>query len=239
MDRRMKRSILAGVAGLAIAAGAGGAVAATTKKDSERKAFLNDAAKRLNVTPDQLTKALQGAFFDRLDAAVKAGRLTQTQADAIKKRVQQGGGIPFLGGPGPGPGGPGGRFFGHRGGPFLAGLDAAAKYLGLTDAQLRDRLEAGKSLAQIAQDQSKTVDGLKDALKTAAKTKLDAAVSAKRLSSAEEQRILSDLDSHLDDLIQRKGGLRHRFDGPGRPPGPLGPPGAGGPDPPPWGPPGP
>ena len=239
MDRRMKRNLVAGATGLAIVAGAGGAVAATTKKDNERKAFLNDAAKRLNVTPEQLTKALQGAFLDRLDAAVKAGRISKAQADAIKKRVQQGGGVPFLGGPGP----RGGRFFGHRGGPFLAGLDAAAKYLGLTDAQLRDRLESGKSLAQVAQDQSKSVDGLKAALKTAAKTKLDAAVTAKRLTSEQEQRILSDLDNRLDDLVQNKGGPRHRFDGPGGrpgrpgPPGPPGPPGE--PAPPPWGPPGP
>ena len=246
MNRRMKRNLALGAAGLAIAGGAGGALAATKGSDNERKAFLDDAAKRLNVSPEALTKALQGAFFDRLDAAVKAGKLTQPQADAIKKRVQQGAGIPFLG-PGPrGPGGPrvgpGARFFGPRaGGPLFGALDAAAKYLGLTDAQLRQRLESGKSLAQVAADQSKPLAGLKDALKAGARTKLGAAVAAKRLSKEQEQRILGDLDRRIDELVQRAGGRGHRWGGPPPPGGLPGAPGRppGAPPEPPAGPPGP
>jgi hypothetical protein len=235
MDRRMKRNLALGAAGLALAGGAGGALAATKGSDSERTAFLNDAAKRLSVSPEALTKALQGAFSDRLDAAVKAGKLTRQQADAIKKRVQQGGGLPFLG---VGPrGGPGGRFFGHRGrGPGFAGLAPAAKYLGLTDAQLRDRLAAGTSLAQVAADQHKPLDGLKDALKAAIRAKLDAAVADKRLTKEQQQRILADVDRRIDEVVQRTGGRGHRWGGPpppgappgapGRPPGPPpGPPG--------------
>ena len=45
-----------------------------------------------------------------------------------------------------------------------------------------------------------------------AKTKLDAAVKAGRLSSAEEQRILADLQQHVDDLVNGK--LPDRRDGP-------------------------
>ena len=62
-----------------------------------RQAFLNDVAKRLNVTPAQLNSALKGAAIDQLDAAVKAGKLTQAQANALKQRIQQGahGGAPF------------------------------------------------------------------------------------------------------------------------------------------------
>ena len=62
--------------------------------------------------------------------------------------------------PGPPPDGPGGRFgprggFGPPGppgppGPIMAGLHAAAKYLGLTDAGLRKQLMSGKSLAAVA-----------------------------------------------------------------------------------------
>ena len=102
-----------------------------------------------------------------------------------------------------GPGGP------HE---FLHGLDAAASYLGLTEAQLHNRLESGKTLAEIAKAQGKSVDGLKDALVKDAKAKLDAAVKAGRLSSAEEQRILADLQQHVDDLVN--GTLPDRRDGP-------------------------
>jgi len=63
----------------------------------------------------------------------------------------------------------------HHRGPF-GGLDAAATYLGLTDAQLRTRLESGKSLADVAKAQNKSVDGLVQAIVDAAKKKLDAAV---------------------------------------------------------------
>ena len=70
-------------------------------------------AKRLNVSPDKLKSAFQAAFSDRLDAAVAAGKLTRAQADAIKQRVQQNDGIPFLGRPHP--------FFGGPRGPFVAG----------------------------------------------------------------------------------------------------------------------
>ena len=64
---------------------------------NEQQAFLDDAAKRLNVTPAQLQAALQGAYDARLDAAVAAGKLTKEQAEAMKKRSAQGG-LPLFGG---------------------------------------------------------------------------------------------------------------------------------------------
>jgi len=67
-------------------------------------------------------------------------------------------------------------------------------------------------LAEIAKAQGKSVDGLKDALVKEAKMKLDAAVTAGRLSSAEEQRILADLQQHVDNLVN--GTLPDRRDAP-------------------------
>ena len=231
MDPKLRRRVAIGATGLAVAIGAGGAYAATSGSGtSDRQAFLIDVAKRLHVSSSDLTSAIKGAISDRLDAAVKAGRLTQAQADALKKRLQQNGGLPLFGGPGAGHrfGGPGpGLFFGGRG-PIFAGLDAAASYLDLTPAQLRDRLESGKSLAQIAQDQNKSVDGLKQAIKDAAKTRLDQAVKDKRITQAQEDRILSELDSHIDDIVNNA-----HDHGP-----PVGPGGPGGPGGPPWGGPG-
>lgn len=238
MNAPLKRKLAIGTTVLAGVAFAGGAYAATSVSGPNgRQAFLNDVAKRLNVTPTQLQNALQGAFFDQLQAAVTAGRLTQAQADAIKKRVQQGGG-PFgfggaghlkggffgagpgffKGGPGlapgpgpwPGPGGPGGSR-----GPlprlgFAPGgrLSAAASYLGLNETQLLDQLRAGKSLAQIASSKGKSVSGLKAALTAAIKAQLDKAVSAKMLTSAQEQKILSELSARLSAEINGTGFAR-------------------------------
>ena len=61
-------------------------------------AFLRTLAQELNKSESQVREAFQAtrrALLDRrLDAAVKAGRLTQDQADAIRRRIEQAGG-PF------------------------------------------------------------------------------------------------------------------------------------------------
>jgi hypothetical protein len=201
----VKRKVMAaGVAALAVG-GAGAGVAATQlgaqSPSEESKAIVNDAAQSLGVEPSKLTAALKKAFTDRIDAAVKAGRLTKEQGDELKQRIQSDD-FPLFGPPA----------FGHRFGaphPFFHGLDAAAKYLGLTEAQLETRLENGKTLAGVAKAQEKSVDGLKDALVADAKEKLDAAVKAGRLSESQKQRVLDDLESRVDDLVD--GRLRDRF----------------------------
>jgi hypothetical protein len=216
VERSLKRKLAIGVTGLVVLGGGGAAYAVTKSNDNERQAFLGDVAKRLNVTPDQLNNALKGAFEDRLDAAVKAGRLTQKQADEIKKKVEQGGVPPVLG-PGFGAGAARGHFFfkggpGPIGGPIHDGIDTAAKYLGLTDKQLMQKLRSGKSLADIAGDQKKSVDGLKSAIKASVQKDLDQAVKDKKLTQAQEDDILKRLDDKLDALVNAKG-----FPGP--PPG--------------------
>src|SRR3954469_21332164 len=89
------------IAGLAVAAfaGAGAAIAANrpTPKE-EQKAVIDDAAKQLGVAPDKLQSALQQALVHRVEQAVKDGRLTRDQADAVIKRIKAGD-LP-LGGPG-------------------------------------------------------------------------------------------------------------------------------------------
>jgi hypothetical protein len=171
-----------------------------------QKAFLDDVAGRLNVTTDQLTQALKGAAQDQVDAAVKAGRLTQDQADKIKQAIAQANGLPLFPGPRLQPGGPAVHLpFGRPGlglafGPGVD-LGAAAKYLGLSDQKLLADLRGGKSLADVAKDQGKTTDGLKAALESAQKARLAAAVAAGRLTDAQRTKIESNLDQRLDKLI--------------------------------------
>jgi hypothetical protein len=221
VNQPISRRAAAVAAGLAIAVGGGIAFAATRTSPADRqKELLSNAANRLNVTPDDLRSALQGAFGDQLDQAVKDGRLTQAQADAMKKRMKDTGLLPLGGGPGGhdgpgfghrhGPGGPGGP-----GGPF-GGLDAAAKYLGVTADELHRQLEAGTSLADVAKAKSKDVDGLVQALKDAAKAGLDKAVADKRLTRAQADSILKEVDSHVADFVNGKR-PKGRF-GPGRGP---------------------
>jgi hypothetical protein len=96
-----------------------------------------------------------------------------------------------------GGGGPGG------GGP--PGAAAIATYLGLTADQVRTQLESGKTLAQVATAQGKSVSGLEAAIVADAKTHLDAEVTAGTITAAQEATRLADLSSHVDDLVNSTG----------------------------------
>ncbi|MDW5598284.1 hypothetical protein VSS74_28255 [Conexibacter stalactiti] len=78
---------------------------------------------------------------------------------------------------GPGhPGGPGGP--GPIGGPGLEFGSAAADYLGLDAEELRERLIDGRSLAEIARAEGKSVEGLEEALVAAFREHVDDLVNA-------------------------------------------------------------
>ena len=136
-----RKLIVLGTALLAVIV-VGGGIAATkalTPKQ-ESQAVIDDAAKQLGVSPDKLSSALKQALKNRVDEAVKSGRLTKAQADRLKQAIDDGDAPLFGLGPR--------RFhdhghFGFRGhvhGPFAEGLKAAADYLGLTRAQLYVRM---------------------------------------------------------------------------------------------------
>jgi hypothetical protein len=217
-----KRAIAIGAAALVVAGGGGAAVAATGGGSSSND-FLDSVARHLGISRQKLDDATKAAAIDQVDAQLKAGQITQAQADALKKRIQDGD-IPPLGalrggrpGFGFGPGGPGGP-----GGLLKTGISdslaAAAKYLGLSESALRDQLNDGKSLADVAKAQNKDVDGLEQAILAAAKTDLDKAVSDKKLTQSQADDVYSRLKDRIDDMVN--GQLRMHFRGPGGPGGP-------------------
>ena len=215
MPISVKRKLVAGAAGLAVLAGSGGAYAAgqsgsaTSKspgadRAAEQKAFLDDVAKRLNVTRDQLDAALKGAAEARIDAAVAAGKLTKEQGEAAKQRLAAG--APLL----PGLAAawlrrrparwrrPGSRRAPASAAPAsgiglsLESAEGAAKYLGITTAQLHEQLRDGKSLADVAKANNKSVDGLKAAIKDAATKRLDEAVKDGKLTQTQRDEMAAD-----------------------------------------------
>jgi len=202
MSRRKKQlAVVAGAAAAFAVAGGGAAVGADLlSPDEQSKAVIDDAAKQLGVDPAQLSDALKDALKNRVDDAVKAGKLTQEQGDALKKRIDSSA-VPFLfGGFGPrGLGGPAHLFGMH-------GLDAAASYLGLSEAELRAQLEQGKSLAEVARAQDKSVDGLVQALVADAKNRLDDAVAAGKLTQSQADEIEKGLEDRITDLVNREPG---------------------------------
>jgi phage antirepressor YoqD-like protein len=226
---RAKRSIAIG--GLAATLlGGGAALAARDDGNKTEDAILGDAAKRLGVTQAELEDALAKAEDAQIDKAVKDGKLTKKQADELKKRRDESGRV--LGFPGGGP-----RFEHHRfgvPGPGFGGpgpLGDVAKALGIGERKLFSQLRDGKTLAQIAKAQGKTLDDVRAALKKAEEAKIAAAVKDGKLTQEQADEILE----HLDERLQHLG-----EDGPfggrrmGPPPGEPGGHGFGGPPPPRW-----
>ena len=201
MRRHTGKIAVAGAA-LVAAIGGGGAIAATQLDPrKESQAVVNDAAEQLGVEPSELTAALREALANRVDAAVEDGRLTEEQGAELKERIESGE-VPLVG--------LGGPRLEHRMGPHhVRDLDAAASYLGISEANLMTALEDGKTLAEVAQERGKSVDGLVDALVEAANADLAAAVDAGRLTDAQRDSIASGLKERITSLVN---GERPSFD---------------------------
>jgi hypothetical protein len=210
-----KRVAAIAAVALVAACGGGAAVAATSGTGSPSN-FLDSVAKHLGVSRQKLDDATKAAAIDQVDAQLAAGKITKAQADELKKRIEAGDVPPLAGGRGFGPGfgGPEPGLPGR--GLLKAGigdaLTAAAKYLGLSESDLRSKLSDGQSLADVAKAQGKDLAGLKQAILDAVKADLDKAVADKKLTPSQADDVLAGLKSRIDDLVD--GQLRFR--GPGR-----------------------
>ena len=208
MKLKTKSLVAAAAALAAVSAGAALAAEKLLTPKQESQAIINDAANRLGVAPSALSDALKSAFKARVDARVADGSITKAQGDELKARIDSGD-VPFFGGPG------------FRGGPHGGGhgaeLDVAATYLGVTEASLRDSLMSGKSLAQVAQEKNKSVDGLVDAIVAEQKKELAAAVAAGKLTDAQRDSIEQNLPARVKAMVngERPAGLHAFRGGPG------------------------
>ncbi len=90
-----------------------------------------------------------------------------------------------------------GGMHGHGAGSCLT---AAAKYLGLSDADLHSQLLAGKTLAQVATEKGKSVDGIKEAMLAAAKSNLNADTT---LTAEQKAARLEQLKTRFDVMINQ------------------------------------
>ncbi|HEY3921330.1 MAG TPA: hypothetical protein VGL76_04365 [Gaiellaceae bacterium] len=189
--------VLGAGTGIAVAAGGGGAGSGGPPGGGPPGAQA--ITSYLGITADQLRTDLQGGetlaqiataqgkTASGLETAMLADASTHldaTQLANLKAHIDD---IVNSTGPpaGHGPGGPGGP-----GGP--PGAQAIATYLGVTTAELQSDLQGGKTLAQVATAQGKTVSGLEAAMLADASTHLDATQ-------------LANLKAHIDDIVNSSG----------------------------------
>ena len=165
---------------------------------------LATAAAYIGVTEADLRTELQtGKTLAEIAVAhgkTRDGLIAALSAEATKAittAVDQPG-TSFSGGPG-GRGGPGGV----RG--MTNDIAAAAAYIGTTEADLRTKLQAGQTLAQIATAAGKTRDGLIAAMVADGNAKIDAAVAAGTMTAAQATEKKASLTAHVTAEVDQTG----------------------------------
>ena len=202
-----KRIVTAGlVAGLMAGAGAGlileqtgfagasnvAAVASTTDSSSSTDATgsVPTAPGTEQGRPDPSTR-----LGEVLKPLVSDGTITQAQADKVVAAV-------VAARPQGGQGGPGGRHGhgpeGQRGGK---NLDAAAKALNMTAADLRTQLEGGSTIAKVATDKGVAVQTVNDAMVADAKAHLAQEVTDGKLTQAQADTRLTEITARITDVV--------------------------------------
>jgi hypothetical protein len=162
--------------------------------------FMTHFAVEIGKSQAEINAAFQRAIADTLADEVKAGHLTQAQADAIKQKLagQTPCTLPSL------------APHGGDKGPIAAYMDqylsAAASALGVTEAQLKTDLKNGQSLSQVATAQKVTEATFRAKLVANLKPVLDKAVTDKKITPAQEQMILSRLQTGPLPLWNRPAG---------------------------------
>ncbi len=151
----------------------------------------------------------KGAWIqDALAPLVANGTINQSQADAVASALEAA--KPPM--DHRGPGGPGGRGFGHG-----ADLDAAAKAIGISSDDLRTGLQSGKSLAEIAQANGVTAQAVIDALVAAERAELDADVASGDITQAAADQKLAAITHGVTAMVNGQfpaGGPRFHGHGP-------------------------
>lgn len=123
-----------------------------------------------------------------LTPLVGDGTITQAQADAVTSALE-------AARPEPGPGG--------RGPAGPADPQVVAEAIGISAAQLRSELDAGASLAGVAAAHGVGEQKVIDAIVEDAKEHLAGEVAAGRLTQAEADQRLADLQSRVKDMVER------------------------------------
>ena len=118
----------------------------------------------------------------------------------------------------PGKGDMGGRH-GGPGGLDADDLTAAAKALGMTEADLTTALNSGKTTAAVAKDKGVDLHKVIDAIVAADKAEFAAAVKAGTMTQAQADQMTANLSTHVTDEVNGvaggPGGMGGRHGGPG------------------------
>jgi hypothetical protein len=154
-------------------------------------------AKALGTTVEQYDSAVATARDDVLKQAVEEGVLTQEQADRMRERGLDGSGSWRMM--------RGGRFGGcgfGMGGSENSLVSVAAEKLGMTVEQLVDELEAGKTIAAVAQAKGVEPKTIVDAYVALRAEYLAELVADERITQAQADEMLAHMRAEAEEHLE-------------------------------------
>ena len=90
------------------------------------------------------------------------------------------------------------------GGKGFAMMESAADLLGLEPRELKEELQSGKSLTEIAQEKGFTQDTLIEKIQAALTAKLDQAVADEKITAETAAKIKENLTQRITDMVTRQ-----------------------------------
>lgn len=150
--------------------------------------YNKDLAGRLNVSTDTLSKDQIAARNDIIDQRVKDGKLTQAQANKLKQKLANAQACTIAAHP--------------RNASILLRrfrqdiLMSVSNTLNLTPAQLKQQIQSGKSIADIANTRHVSLATVRSNIITAIQNDLNTAVKHGTLTQQQETRIQTFLKNH-------------------------------------------
>jgi hypothetical protein len=177
-----------GVAGVGVVAYAQEASTGSSAVWDFGQSVKEAIAEALGISVDQYEETVAAARQQVLDQAVAEGQLTQEQADRMQQRQGHPGGFPGLG-----------MDRGSGGGSLL--MTVAADQLGMTEAELRAELRAGKSIADLAVAKGVDTQAISDAYLAQLEAELDAQVADGSLTQNQADARLEQESEALPDRL--------------------------------------
>ncbi|KLU61341.1 hypothetical protein CEB3_c22820 [Peptococcaceae bacterium CEB3] len=170
---------------------------------------LKDVAAAKGMDSATLAGKLQAAWSEKIDSAVKNGRLEPQKAAAVKAKLSarvesfiskswkcegrkssEAQRTPFSAA--------------KHAGMFQGMRDQVQSLLGLDSAQLKAALKSGKSLAQLAREKGIAVETLESKIQETLAANLDQAVKDGKLASEEAAQVKADLPQWVKMMVTRE-----------------------------------
>lgn len=179
--------------GIALGASALPAMASTTSPTPSASSSADSSKPSVDGgTSADRTADIQSRIAADLAGLVSDGTLTQEQADKVAETLASK--MPA-----------GGRGGDHGGRGGFGGLSAAATAIGVTEDELRTQLEAGKSIAAVAEANGVSEQAVIDAIIAEAKTHFAEEVASGEHTQAEVDAKLADLEARVKTMVETEG----------------------------------